>query len=127
MKTRNKLLIGLVGLILVAVLAVYATTVKAGLDARKITIAPIDLSQVADGDYEGSFEVNPVKVKSKVRVSNHRLVKIDILRHDNGLGQKAETILNDILDRQSLEVDVIAGATVSSKCILGSVADALTH
>jgi len=45
-------------------------------------------------------------------------VSFTILEHDNGKGGKAEKIVDDVIKAQSLNVDVVSGATVSSKVIL---------
>ena len=49
------------------------------------------------------------------------------MQHDNGLGSSAESIVNDIIEKQSLDIDAIAGATVSSKCILKAVENAIEN
>ncbi|MGI6213712.1 MAG: FMN-binding protein [Christensenellales bacterium] len=85
----------------------------------------IDLSEIEDGEYIGSFSVFPVAAKVKVTIVDHEITKIDILEHDNGRGKSAEVITEDIIEQQSLDVDVITGATHSSKVILLAVEDAL--
>ena len=41
------------------------------------------------------------------------------------MGNKAETIVDDVVDKQTLDVDTVSGATVSSKVILKSIENAL--
>ena len=93
------------------------------LDA--IVITNPDLQKVADGTYEGNSKVGPVKVTLNVEVKNRTMTSIEIVRHFNGRGKKAEAIIPLILEKQSLEVDVVSGATGSSKAILKAVEDAL--
>lgn len=50
---------------------------------------------------------------------------IKIIEHENGLGGKAEKIVDDVISRQSLEVDALSGATVSSKYIIKAIENAL--
>ena len=38
---------------------------------------------------------------------------------------KAEKIVNDVISEQSSEVDAVSGATVSSKCIIKAIENAL--
>lgn len=40
----------------------------------------------------------------------HNIEKIDILKHINGLGSKADTITTGVMTKQSLDVDIVAGA-----------------
>ena len=55
------------------------------------------------------------------------MFKITILQHDNGLGSTAESIVNDVVQEQSLDIDAVSGATVSSKCILKAVENAIEN
>ncbi|MDE6622357.1 MAG: FMN-binding protein [Lachnospiraceae bacterium] len=86
-----------------------------------------DLSNVQDGNYIGAYSIAPVHVKAEVSVSNHQITNIAILQHDNGLGSAAECIINDVVEEQSLDIDAVAGATVSSKCILKAVENAIEN
>jgi uncharacterized protein with FMN-binding domain len=84
-----------------------------------------DLNTVADGTYQGSSKVGPVRVTLDVTVTNSAIRSIDIIRHFNGLGKKAEAIVPTVIEAQSLAVDVVSGATASSKAILKAVENAL--
>lgn len=92
---------------------------------RNISVSTPDLSKVQDGDYIGEYSIAPVHVKAGVSVSNHRITGIALLRHDHGLGGAAERIVKDIVAEQSLDIDTVSGATVSSKCILKAVENAM--
>ena len=50
---------------------------------------------------------------------------IKIIEHENGLGSKAEKIVDDVISRQSLKVDAVSGAAASSKCITKDIENAL--
>lgn len=92
----------------------------------KTPINDVDMTDIEDGVYEGSYSAYPVSVSVTVTVSDHVITDIRITQHDNGQGKPAEAILDDVMDAQTLEVDVIAGATYSSKVILLAIRDALT-
>ncbi|MGN0997209.1 MAG: FMN-binding protein [Candidatus Ventricola sp.] len=93
----------------------------AQLDAVAI-VAP---EQVADGAYEGKAETPLVKVTVEVIVQGHALREIHLLRHENGRGAPAETMLPEMLRQNTSEVDTVSGATLSSKAIRAAVRDAL--
>ncbi len=61
-----------------------------------------------------------------MKVENHTITDIDILKHDNGKGKAAEAITSDVIKNQSVQVDVVTGATYSSKVILKAIENALT-
>ncbi|HHX16422.1 MAG TPA: FMN-binding protein [Mollicutes bacterium] len=90
-----------------------------------VEIKEINLTQIEDGKYIGRYEVFPVAVEVEVAILDHKISKIKIIEHENGQGGSAEVIIDKVIEKQSLEVDVIAGATYSSKVILKAIEDAL--
>lgn len=83
-----------------------------------IVIGSVNLDDIRDGSYTGEFQGGPVKAVMKVDVADHKITAVKIIKHDCGLGRKAEVITKEIEKVQSLDVDVISGATQSSKVIL---------
>jgi uncharacterized protein with FMN-binding domain len=87
-----------------------------------------NLALIADGVYRGNFDYTstPVKATVDVTVQGHRITKIDIVKHFRSpVGKKGEKITDLIVERQSLDVDVISGATISSETLLKAVENAL--
>jgi uncharacterized protein with FMN-binding domain len=99
--------------------------IAACVNLDNIVITNPDLSTVADGIYQGNAKVGPVRVTLDVAVQDGVITSIDIIRHFNGRGKKAEVIVPKIIEAQSLNVDVISGATGSSKAFLLAVENAL--
>ena len=60
-------------------------------------------------------------------VKKERLESIEILRHENGKGKKAEAIVDDMVRNNDSEVELVSGATVSSICIRNAVRNALAQ
>jgi len=123
--------IGLVMFVLIvmisAVLAYFIIQIQDNLNYLvDIPLEDIDLSTVENGTYTGEYEVIPISVILEVDVVDHKIVYIVILKHVNGKGEAAESILIDVIDNQSIEVDAIASATYSSKVILLAIKDALS-
>jgi uncharacterized protein with FMN-binding domain len=92
---------------------------------RGIVVYTQNARGAPDGIYTGSYEILPVKAVVRVSVEDGEMTDISILEHQNGLGGKAERIVNDVLERQSLNVDVVSGATASSKAILKAIENAI--
>ncbi len=88
-------------------------------------INTIDLTNVPDGTYEGSYDADLIKVKVLVEVKDHSICHIELVQHDNGKGSPAEAIIPQVIESQSLNVDAVSGATNSSKVILKSIELAL--
>lgn len=126
MKKGIKILIAVVLIICVIIVGVFVGAhIFSKRTTANINIQTIDATGIADGVYEGSYELSPVKVTVCVTVSEERITDIVILEHQTGLGEKAESIMQDVIGQQSLEVDTISGATMSSKTILKAIENAL--
>jgi len=85
----------------------------------------IQMSQVEDGIYIGETETILVKVKVKIEVKDSKIENILILNHQNGLGSKAEKIIEDMIKQNRYDVDIVSGATISSKVIKSAVFNGL--
>lgn len=94
-------------------------------EIASMEIKDVDLSQVADGTYEGSYDADLIKVKVAVDVKNHEITEIRLLQHENGKGGPAEAVIPEVVETQSLDVEAVSGATNSSKVILKSIEIAL--
>jgi len=95
---------------------------------KTITAQTPDLTKFSDGVYRGNYVLTgtPVKVTLDVNILNNQISNIKILEHScSQIGKKAEDIIDSIIEKQSLEVDVVSGATASSISILKAVEDAL--
>jgi uncharacterized protein with FMN-binding domain len=121
-RTRRYLL----ALLILAIALVGVQLYRATLPLAKLTIGPVDLTQVADGQYEGEFKTALVGARVRVTVADHRITDIAIVEHNNGKGKPAEAITAAVVAGQSLSVDTVTGATHSSKVILKAIELALT-
>lgn len=98
-------------------------------EVSRIEILNVDLSKVDDGSYPGEFNFNDsVGASVLVSVEGGRIINIEILNHNSsGIGKKAEAITNSVIEKQSLEVETISGATGSSTIILKAIESALNN
>lgn len=94
-------------------------------NAEALPVKKINFEQIEDGQYIGNYEIFPVKVSVRVSIQNGEITQIDLLEHFNGKGIPAEKIVDHIIEKQSLQVDSISGATVSSIAIKKAVEDSL--
>ena len=82
-----------------------------------IKLEGINLKNVSDGEYIGEYDAGYIYAKVKVTIKKNKIYNIDILKHDNERGQRAESIIDSIIQKQRFDVDAISGATNSSLVI----------
>lgn len=90
-------------------------------------IPSVELSDVKDGTYEGSEDTDLVKVTVSVTVESHKISDIQLIRHENGKGTPAESMIDEMIRQDTSEVDEVSGATMSSKVIRAAVRNALAQ
>ena len=91
----------------------------------KLENVPVDMQRVADGTYIGESTAALVKVRVQVTVKNHAIADIQLLEHQTGLGKPAEAMLPVMVEKNTDNVDTVAGATASSLTIRNAVNQAL--
>ena len=122
-KYKKRLLLAFPLLLLISIgLAIGANTLH---QANRLSVNELDRVSLKDGDTLGEYTILPVSVKVQVTIKNHQIVDIDLLQHLNGLGKPAEAIIPMIIEQQSLKIDTVSNATISSKCILKAVETAV--
>lgn len=128
MKLLKKiLLISFLAILCFVIVGFFKIKSESNKAINSIQISNIDLLCVDDGSYIGDFSSGPCYAKVKVTVKNNEIQKISILEHRTGMGRKAESIVHEVIKKQSLENDdIISGATVSSKVILKAIENALS-
>ena len=93
---------------------------------NNIVIDEVNLDNKKDGKYIGEFDADVISAKVEVEIKNKKISNINIVEHKNERGTPAEVIPQKVVDAQSLKVDVVSGATNSSKVILKAIENALT-
>ena len=124
MKEMKSILFAFVILLVVFVLSSCAS--KEMKQVRNIPINEVDLSNVQDGSYKGDFSYGGFTYEVEVTVKEHRIDNIEILKNrDTKHAKKAEGVVEKVLNAQSLKVDVVTGATTTSKALLKAIENAL--
>jgi uncharacterized protein with FMN-binding domain len=117
--------------IMVISVAIFMVTVypkiKEQADVRKMAINDIPLSDIIDGTFRGDFNYGDFTYEVEVIVQEHVIKDIKILenRQDSEYARKATAVVNNVLKAQSLNVDVVTGATTTSKALLKAIENAL--
>lgn len=95
---------------------------------KEMPIAVVDLSTIPNGTYKGSFNTPYNGYNIKVVVNDQSISHIDLRRENNFItyfDREAEKVVANVLRFQRTDVDLVSGATVSSKAILMAMSNAL--
>ncbi len=125
MKKMMKLGIVLVIIVLIGIIGFKSWSAKIVKEAIALEDVTVDIAKVADGIYEGHSELGTVIVDVKVTVEKGKMIEVEIINHQNGFGQSANAIVENMVDKNTYDVDAISSATVSSEIIINAVSNAL--
>ena len=126
----KKLLMSL-ALVMVLVMALSVGGIfylSRGLDeGTKIAINPVSIQQVEDGIYEGTFDFQRWSNRIQVTVNQGTITHIQVIDDMRFVKDEVRsTLFDSVLSHQSLEVDTVSQATISSKAYLKAIEKALT-
>ena len=126
MKRALKILLVIPAVLALLIITMCAVIViRMNSQVKSFDSSEVDVSQVKDGIYEGRSETDMVKVDVRVTVSNGDISDIEIVRHECGKGKIANVIVEDMIEKDDVEVDAVSGATFSSEVIKDAVRNAL--
>ena len=121
MKISVIIIFVIVIIVIVDVIGINSWSSKIVKEAYELEDIYINMTQIADGTYEGHSEMGPVIVDVKVTVQDGAIINVEIIKHQNGLGQAANVIVEDMVDKNTYDVDAVSGATVSSEIIKNEI------
>lgn len=94
-------------------------------EGAALEIGEIYPAEQEDGRYTGSYDFRRWSNELEVVVENGEIIEIRLL--DDMMvvdGELADKIFSRVIARQSLEIDLVGGATVSSKAYLKALENA---
>jgi uncharacterized protein with FMN-binding domain len=95
---------------------------------KSLVIADVPLDRIADGTYRGQFDEGRWANALDVKVENGKIAQITIVQDVKFNNPAQEQQLFDrVIEQQKVNVDVVSGATATSKALLKSIENALTQ
>jgi uncharacterized protein with FMN-binding domain len=95
-------------------------------DIKKMVINEVDLSKIADGVYKGTFHKVRWTYEVEVTVKDHRITSIkNINKLPDPAVKLTDGAIKSIIDKQSVKIDVVSGATINTKAFQKAVENAL--
>jgi len=116
------------GIFVLVLLIAGIVAITSGLsDGANVVLDGINLSGVADGSYVGTYEHGRWTNTLTVRVENRRIIRINIVTDVfmAGITNCSDEILKRVIANQNTQIDIVAGANVTSKAYLKAIEDAL--
>lgn len=89
-----------------------------------ITVNNVNIAEMKDGKYYGKYKVFHAASEVEVSVRDGKIIDIYLLEGTSNK-DKMESVSEQVIDEQSLDVDTITGATVSQKVALKAIENAL--
>ncbi|MBL4934095.1 FMN-binding protein [Clostridium paridis] len=125
-KVLKVLLTVLVILILVIASGIFYMT--RGLSSGKeVSVNKIDVSKLSDGVYHGQYKEGRWTNELDVTVKNHKITDINVTKDVKfNLSDVTKNITKEVIGKQNTDVDIVTGATVTSKAYLKSIENALS-
>ena len=124
-----------IALTIVAVLGIaggigWSKLSKEHREARSLPLDAVDFGRLSDGTYHGAYEGGMYKWRAnecQVAVSSGRVTDIQLVDSQDPGGENTqhEGLFDRVIQAQSLQVDTISGATLTSKAYLQCVENAL--
>ena len=99
-------------------------------EARSLPLDGVDFSKLNDGTYHGAYEGGMYKWRANacdVTVANGKVTEIKLADSEDPGGENTDyaMLYERVIEAQSLQVDTISGATLTSKAYLQAVENAL--
>jgi uncharacterized protein with FMN-binding domain len=116
---------GIVLAVLIVAMVIYSLF---GMQkALTLRIGTVDMGQVADGTYTGSYDSYRWSTTVEVTVKDHAVTGIRAVKAQPGRDSLNATLTEKIIKQQRVNVDAVSGATASSKSFLMAVQTALSN
>jgi len=123
-KGKKALLI--VGIVVAALVGVMAIATFSGMGAvRRLKVNPVDLSTLADGSYAGSFRKGRFSYSVEVTVKDQRIEAVRSTGAKQAQDAVVQRIFARIVEVQSVQVDTVSGASLTTKAASKAVENAL--
>ncbi len=94
-------------------------------EAAALPFHKIEMSQVADGEYEGKTYTSFLHLQLKVIVENHQLKDIQVIENEGIDGETARPILQKMIEENKIVVPAVKGAEIGSLVYISCVSSAL--
>ena len=115
------------GVLILLIIAAFIAITNGLSEGQNVTLNGVDLSNISDGDYTGTYEHGRWTNTLSVHVRNRVITGIDIIKDvaAAGITNCSDEVFRRVMTNQNTRIDVVSGATVTTKAYLKAIEDAL--
>lgn len=128
MKSFLKILLSII-IIFIIVIGAGMLYLSRGLEkGEELVINEVTPSNIEDGIYNGKYNAGRWTNEVNVIIKDHKITKIELIYDVTFKKQEVtESVISRVIENQSTNIDVVSGATVTSKAYLKSIENALLN
>jgi uncharacterized protein with FMN-binding domain len=126
MKKRSKIILWV---LLGFVIIIVAMTAWAAIDPiryRNLVVNDVRLENIPDGLYEGSFKGGRFTNSVEVTIKDHRITDIRKIGTSIPTEKIYKQIYDKVMEKQSLAIDTVSGASVTTRTALKAIENAFS-
>ncbi|OHD13260.1 MAG: FMN-binding domain-containing protein [Spirochaetes bacterium GWD1_27_9] len=136
LKSKKNVLGWIIALIIIVILGEIAAIGWSNLskehdEAKNLSLNAVDFSRLNDGTYIGRYDGGMYKWRESevcVTVYSGNVTKIELTKNkENQPSEFTDKLFGAVIEKQSLQIDAISGATLTSKAYLQAVENALIN
>lgn len=116
----------LIAILFVSSFLLHACAQRTDSDERSDARQAVDFGDIADGTHRGRFTYGAFIFIVDVIAQDGEVIDIIVVQNrDNDPSREAEAVVRRIVEAQSLDVDLVSGATASSRALLQAAENAI--
>lgn len=97
-------------------------------EVSSLEISDIDLNLLEDGTYTGLYDAGRFTNEIGVEIKNNKITQLSIIKDVTFSRQEViDELFTNVFNKQSLDVDTISSATITSKAYLKAIENALSR
>ncbi len=123
MKRGSRVVLIVLGVIVVLIVVGLIAALNGMSYVRHMTVTPFDLSVAPDGTHHGEFARGRFHFAVDVSVADHKIT--GVTETDKSASDVTRRVAQQIVAQQSLPVDAVSGASLTTKAFSQAVSNAL--
>ena len=115
----------LLGLVIIAALAAAWAAIDP-IRYRNLAVNDVNIENLPDGVYEGTFKDGRFTNSVEVTVKDGRITDVKGVKSPGSTEKLYKQIYDKVVEEQSLAVDSVSGASITTKTVLKAIENALS-